>query len=268
MDTAGATIGPALALLILLWHPGEYKTIFLLAFIPGILAVALIFLLKEKKQPVSTLGRGNFFSFFKYWKVADPGFKKMAAGLLVFAFFNSSDIFLLLKTREATAGMHYPLFGKTLTSETITVAAYVFYNLVYALASYPLGALADKWGLKTVFTGGLIVFAGVYAGFALNPSLLMILVLYFFYGLYAAANEGVVKAWVTNFAHEKDTATAVGFYTSCESICTLAASLIAGILWTSAGSFFTFIIPAVSAIAVAFYFMMFIRNKVRDKALS
>ncbi len=261
MDTLGATIGPALALLILLWHPGQYKTIFMLAFIPGLLSVALIFLLKEKKQPVSSLGKGNFFSFFKYWRIASPGFKKLVTGLLVFAFFNSSDIFLLLKTREATAGFSYPFLGKTLSSETITVAAYVFYNLVYAVASYPLGALADKFGFKTVFAGGLVVFAGVYAGFAFQPSIGMIFLLYFFYGLYAAATEGVIKAWITNFAHEKDTATAVGFYTSCESICTLAASVIAGLLWTSAGSFYTFLIPAIVAAITAIYFFIYIRNK-------
>ncbi|MBL0152193.1 MAG: MFS transporter [Chitinophagaceae bacterium] len=261
MDTLGATIGPAIALLILLWHPGQYKTIFMLAFIPGLLSVALIFLLKEKKQPVSTLGKGNFFSFFKYWRIASPGFKKLVAGLLVFAFFNSSDIFLLLKTREATAGFSYPFLGKTLSSETITVAAYVFYNLVYALASYPLGAMADRFGFKTVFAGGLVVFAGVYAGFAFQPSIGMIFLLYFFYGLYAAATEGVVKAWITNFAHEKDTATAVGFYTSCESICTLAASVIAGLLWTSAGSLYTFLIPSLVAAFTAIYFFIYIRNK-------
>jgi sugar phosphate permease len=72
MDTAGATIGPALALLFLFFYPGQYRTIFFLAFIPGIISVALIFLLKEKKQPASTLQKGNFFSFFNYRKIATP----------------------------------------------------------------------------------------------------------------------------------------------------------------------------------------------------
>ena len=75
MDTVGAAIGPILALLFLLFNPGEYKTLFYLAFIPGIISIFFIFLLKEKKLPVSTLGKGNFFSFFNYWKVATPEFK-------------------------------------------------------------------------------------------------------------------------------------------------------------------------------------------------
>ena len=65
MDTLGAAIGPLLALLLLWIYPGNYILIFLLAFIPGMISVLLIFFLKENKQPSSTLGKGNFFSFFK-----------------------------------------------------------------------------------------------------------------------------------------------------------------------------------------------------------
>ena len=74
MDTVGAAIGPIIALVFLFFYPGEYKTLFYIAFIPGIISILLIFLLKEKKQPVSTMARGNFFSFFKYWKIATPEF--------------------------------------------------------------------------------------------------------------------------------------------------------------------------------------------------
>ena len=69
MDTVGAAIGPVIALVFLFYFPGNYKMLFYLAFFPGIIAILLIFLLKEKKQPASTLGKGNFFSYFKYWKI-------------------------------------------------------------------------------------------------------------------------------------------------------------------------------------------------------
>ena len=88
MDTVGAAIGPVLALLFLFFYPGDYKTLFYLAFIPGMLSILFIFFLKEKKQPVSTLGKGNFFSFFNYWKIANPDFRKVVPGLLLFALFN------------------------------------------------------------------------------------------------------------------------------------------------------------------------------------
>ena len=261
LDTAGATIGPAIALVFLILYPGNYKTLFYLAFIPGIISVLLLFMLKEKKQPVSTMTKGNFFSFFKYWKEATTEYKKLITGLLLFALFNSSDIFLLLKTKEAIGDKEISFLGLTYNSETITIAAYVFYNLVFALTCYPLGSLADKYGLKRVFIAGLILFSLVYAGFAFNPTIVGIFALFFIYGIYAAATDGVIKAWITNIAHNKNTATAVGFYTSCQSICTLLASTIAGFVWTNFGSFYTFATTSLIGILVLVYFLVIFRRE-------
>ena len=244
MDTLGAAIGPIIALSFLYFFPKDYARLFYLAFIPGIIAVSFIFLLKEKKEAVSTLGKGNFFSFFKYWKIATPEYKKLVTGLLVFALFNSSDVFLLLITREITG------------SDTLTIGAYIFYNLVFALSAYPFGSLADKYGTRKVFMAGLAMFTIVYAGFAFNPSTIAIFFLFFIYGIYAAATEGITKAWITNIAHEKNTATAVGFYTSCQSICSLLASIIAGAIWSRFGSFYTFSTTAIIALSVLIYFSL------------
>jgi len=260
MDTVGAAIGPVVALLFLFFYPGDYKTLFYLAFIPGILSILLIFLLKEKKQPVSTLGKGNFFSFFKYWKIATPEFRKVVPGLLLFALFNSSDIFLLLITKETIGDNTITVLGGTFTADTITIAAYVFYNLIYAAASYPMGILADRLGFRKLILLGFLLFAIVYGGFAFHPSVAVIFILFSVYGIYAAATEGVIKAWITNLAHKENTATAIGFYTSCESICTLFASIIAGAIWGIWGSGATFLITAVVAIVVFLYFLL-VRNK-------
>ena len=248
MDTLGATIGPALTLLFLFFYPQHYKTVFYFAFFPGIISVALLFLLKEKKNP-SSQRAGNFFSFFLYWKIATPEYKKLVVGLLLFALFNSSDIFLLLKTKEVTG------------NDNITIAAYVFYNLVYALASYPLGILADKLSFKKVLLFGFLLFAIVYGCFAFQPSAAAIFILFFIYGIYAGATDGVSKAWITNIAHDNNTATAIGFYTSCESVCTLLASIIAGALWAGFGSFYTFGITAVISFLIVIYFLLKIRQR-------
>ena len=255
MDTVGAAIGPVLALLFLFFYPGKYKTLFYLAFIPGILSILFIFLLKEKKQPVSTLAKGSFFSYFKYWKVAVPEFRRVVPGLLLFALFNSSDIFLLLITKQTIGNDTLTILGSTCNADTITIAAYVFYNLIYAGASYPLGALADKFSFRKIILFGFTLFAIVYGGFAFSPSIPVIFGLFFIYGLYAAATEGVIKAWITNLAHNENTATAIGFYTSCESICTLLASIIAGTLWANLGSAYAFYLPAAIAIIVIIYFL-------------
>ena len=261
MDTVGAAIGPAIALLFLFFYPGDYKTLFYLAFIPGILSILFIFLLKEKKQPSSTLGKGNFFSFFKYWKIATPEFRKVVPGLLLFALFNSSDIFLLLVTRETIGTDTIKILGATFNADTLTIAAYVFYNLVYAVASYPMGALADKLSFKTIIITGFVLFAMVYGGFAMNPSIEIIFVLFSVYGIFSAATEGVIKAWITNLSGNQNTATAIGFYTSCESICTLFASIIAGVLWANFGSASTFITTSSIAIIVSLYFFIKIKRK-------
>ncbi len=261
MDTVGAAIGPVIALVFLFFYPGQYKTLFYIAFLPGTLSILLIFLLKEQKQPVSTLGKGNFFSFFRYWRIATPGFRKVVPGLLLFALFNSSDVFLLLITKETIGDNTVTIFGATFRSDTITIGAYVFYNLIYAAASYPMGALADRLGFKSVIILGFSLFAIVYGGFAFSPSIPVIFLLFSVYGLYAAATEGVIKAWITNLAESTNTATAIGFYTSCESVCTLFASIIAGILWTQFGSVSTFGFTACIAIIVSVYLLLKIRDK-------
>ena len=260
LDTAGATIGPAIALVFLLYYPGEYKTLFYIAFIPGVISVLFLFLLREKKQPVSTLEKGSFFSFFKYWKIATPEYKTLVRGLLLFALFNSSDVFLLLKTKEVIGDDTINILGNTFTSDTITIAAYVLYNLVWAIGSYPLGALADKIGFKKLFLLGLFLFAIVYGGFAFDPSISVIFVLFALYGIFSAATDGISKAWITNIAHNKNTATAVGFYTSCQSICTLGASTIAGFIWSNMGSSYTFIMTAAIAFVVMIYFFLSFRK--------
>ncbi|MFM2139125.1 MAG: hypothetical protein RJA57_1432 [Bacteroidota bacterium] len=253
MDTIGAALGPLLALTFLYWHPGDYQTLFYLAFIPGLLSVLLAFLLRETRHPVSTLGRGNFFSFFRYWRHAPAEFRQVVPGLLLFALFNSSDVFLLLITRETIGDQTLTISGARFDAETLTIAAYIFYNLVYALTAYPMGMLADRLGHRRVLISGLLLFALVYAGFATRPDTGWLFGLFALYGIYAAATEGIVKAWITNLAHEKNTATAIGFYTSAESICSLLASILAGVLWTAFGSAATFGSSAGIALLVVLY---------------
>ena len=232
-DTLGAVLGPLIALLFLQFFPKDYRLLFLLAFIPGIIAVALIFLLKEKPLRQTEQSKQGFFSYFGYWKIVSPEFKKLVIGLLIFSLANSSDVFLLLKTKQITG------------SDTITIAVYILYNLVYALSSYPIGILGDKIGIKKVYIAGLVAFLLVYLGFAFVTQTWVLFVLFGVYGLYAGATEGISKAWITNNATKEKTATAIGFYTSCQSFVALAASSIAGILWSTFGNAYSFLFSVV-----------------------
>lgn len=172
--------------------------------------------------------------------------------MLLFALFNSSDIFLLLVT-EAIGNQVIHINGLAFNADSITIAAYVFYNLFYAALSYPAGMLADKIGFRFVVITGMILFALVYGGFAFNPSIPVIFALFALYGFYSAFTEGVIKAWITNLSGSTDTATAIGFYTSGESIAALFASIIAGAVWTGFGSAFLLTSAALHAFCPSIY---------------
>lgn len=244
MDTLGAVIGPVSALLFLYFHPGNYKTLFYLAFIPGILAIGFTFFIKEKRSvSLRDVRNTKFLDFLKYWRDSPVVYRRLVIGFLIFALFNSSDIFLLLKIKDA---------GFT---DTEVIGVYIFYNLLYAFFAYPLGILADRWGLKNIFVFGLFLFAVVYAGMAFNRNLYMFFVLFLLYGMYAAATEGVAKAWISNVTGKEDTATAIGTFTAFQSICTLIASSGAGFLWFRFGAPVALSVTAGSACIVIIYFL-------------
>ncbi len=79
--------------------------------------------------------------------------------------------------------------------------------------------------------------------------------LFFLYGCYAAATEGISKAWITNLIDKKDTATAIGTYTGFQSICTIGASSFAGLLWYQFGAAATFFLTSGVTVAVIIYFL-------------
>ena len=88
-------------------------------------------------------------------------------------------------------------------------------------------------------------------GFA--HTLLVFLLLFFFYAVYAASTEGVSKALLSNLARKEETATAIGFYNSFASICTLVASALAGVLWEFIGYKAMFMISGLGVALVAIY---------------
>jgi MFS family permease len=250
MDTIGAVLGPLFALIYLQYHPEDYKTLFCIAFIPGILAVACALLMKDKNvQPKEININISFFSFLGYWKKSPPMYRKLVTGLLLFTLFNSSDIFLLLKAKEA--GL----------SASSVISIYIFYNIVCVLFAYPLGILADKIGLKKIFITGLFIFAIVYASMAYASLPYQFCIVFFLYGVYAAATEGISKAWISNISAKEDTATAIGTYAAFQSICTMLASSLAGLIWYTFGSNTTFLLSAAMAFLVVLYIAFFAIEK-------
>ncbi|MEI8137338.1 MAG: MFS transporter, partial [Bacteroidota bacterium] len=115
MDTFGAVLGPSLALVYLYFYPEDYKQLFFIAIIPGLFAVTMSFFINDKKRtlPIEKK-RTNLFSFLNYWKESPAEYRKLLIGLLAFTLFNSSDVFLLLKAKQA--GLN----------DTMVIGAYIF----------------------------------------------------------------------------------------------------------------------------------------------
>jgi MFS family permease len=249
MDTLGAVLGPSIALLYLYFYPEQYKTLFYIAFIPGMLAVIITLLLKDKQRAtVKEKKATSFFSFLHYWKESPANYRKLVIGLLAFTLFNSSDVFLLLKAKQS--GL----------SDTMVIGVYIFYNLAYALFAFPLGILADKIGLKSMFISGLTLFVIVYIGMSSGTGITVMAVLFFLYGIYSAATEGISKAWISNITEQKDTATAIGTYTGFQSICTMMASSLAGLIWYNYGAAATFIVTGAVTSFILLYFLFVVKK--------
>ena len=241
MDTLGAVFGPLAALAWLAVHPGEYRTLFLWAFVPGVLATLITLGLRERRREPSGRTIVPFWASFRYWGEAPAPYRRVVGGLLVFALFNSSDAFLLLLARQR--GL----------SATEVIGLYILYNITYVLGAWPLGHLADRLGHRRLFAAGLVVFAGVYAGVALAHSGWAFAALFVLYGLYAAATEGVGKAWVSTLCAPADTGAALGTLSGLSSLAALVASTAAGLAWQWSGPGLTFGLAAGAALGVAGY---------------
>ncbi|MBK7213505.1 MAG: MFS transporter [Bacteroidales bacterium] len=244
LDTVGAAIGPIGALIFLHFYPGQYKLLFILAFFPGIMAILLTLLLKEKRQGNNVkpkLTKAGFFSFTRYWKTAGKPYKLLVSALLVFTLLNSSDAFLLLAIKN-----------RGLSDENM-ILIYIVYNLFYAMMALPLGILADKLGLHKILIAGLFLFSIVYILFGLAVSFWQFIFLFLGYAIYAAATEGISKALISNLAGKSETATAIGFYTGFASIFTMLASSLSGLIWYSLGPKAMFMVSGIGVAVVAVF---------------
>ena len=233
LDTMGAFLGPILALVYLHYYPGQYRNLFIYALIPALFVVISLSFVKEKKHEGKKEEGSAFWSSLTYWKVATPSYKKVISLIVIFTLMNSSDMFLLLKVKEV--GM----------SDVQSISLYIFYNFIYALSSFRMGMLSDKIGMKKVFILGLIFFVIVYGGMSFVQKIEWFYLLFFFYGLFAACYEGIVKAWVSNLCDKRDLATAIGFQATTQSIAAMCASFSAGAIWYFLGSEYVFLMSAV-----------------------
>ena len=218
VDTAGAVVGPlgALALLAILGQ--NFRLIFLLAFIPAALGMVLLRPVAERApqpRPAPTLvgepkGGGLRFgaAYYAFLIVS-----------LAFALGNSSDAFLILRSRNLGLGV----------SEA--VLAYVVYNASYSLLAMPAGIASDRLGRRNVIGLGFAIFAAVYLGFAVVDAGAYVWLLFPIYGVYMALTEGVGRALVADLVPSERRGSALGLYQGGVGLMALLSSIMAGLLW-------------------------------------
>jgi MFS family permease len=280
MDHTGAVLGPVLAiitLLILFIGFGVKDSLlamrwtFILAIIPGILAVLTILLFVKESTPKTGTATSFTFSLKSY----DKNFRNYLLIMILFTLGNSSDAFLLFRVQEAihSSGTVVNLvngipplhdmvtnFGDEVAqSKVINILflplVWAFFHIIKAIFSTPLGSLSDRIGRKIVIKIGWGIYAFVYISFALltflSPDLQIVatFVLFAIYALFYAFTEGTEKAFVADLVTDERRGTAFGLFNFSIGLGALPASIIFGFLY----SYFDKIIPGFGG-TVAFGF--------------
>jgi len=217
MDSAGAVIGPLSALgILVLWPKISLAWLFFIALAPG-LASALLAMLTLKDVPHEAHPTAKPPPLLQNYPSA---LWLLILANFIFSIGNSTDSFLILRSREIGLGFR------------AIVLAYALYNAVYALTSYPLGRVSDRIGRKPVIITGWIIYSAVYFGFASSRSTLAPWLLLASYGLYQAFTEGITKAMIGDVVSKEQRAGAIGLYYTLAGVGQLIASLLAGYAWS------------------------------------
>lgn len=220
MDTLGAVVGPLIGLAGYELLDHRIAPLLYVAIIPAVLSVLLIFLVREKPRTGPRPPRQPLFSGFRdlpkrFWRVS--------AVVVGFGLVNFPDALLLLRLNEIGFGV------------AEVILAYVTYNLVYALASFPAGALADRLPHSVVFGVGLLFFAVAYVGLGLTTDPVLAWMLIGVYGIFTACTDGVGKAWVSSLVGSGRQTTAQGVFQGGSGLAILVAGVWAGLLWGADG---------------------------------
>ena len=243
MDTMGAVVGPAITFSLLGFFNNDYRKIFWLSMVPGVIAVILIilFIQEKKRQPQLEAERPKLSLNHFDWKV-----KFFMVIATLFALGNSSDAFLILRAEQ----VGIPVL-------TIPVV-YLMFNFVYSLSAIPAGMAADRFGKKRIILLGFVLFAGLYYGFAVAKDASTIWLLFGLYGLFMGLTEGIQKAFLATIIPPDFKATAFGVYAAAVGLAMLPASLIAGWLWDHISPAAAFYFGAATATLAALLFTVLI----------
>jgi MFS family permease len=234
-DTTGAVIGPLLGLGLYDAFGHRIRPALLVAVLPAVASVLAVGFIREARAAGvpppgpsgETTGRRRTPPSPRGTRpspapIGTPA-RRVIAALSVFALINSSDALLLLRARRIGLGVG------------AVIGSYVLYNAVYALVSYPAGALSDRWSRRTVVAVGFAVFGVVYLAIGRTTSTTLVWFLFAGYGCYTALTDGVTKAWLADVAPHQARGRVLGLQAALAGGGAVLAGLWSGLLWHSSG---------------------------------
>ncbi|WP_350313787.1 MFS transporter [Dickeya fangzhongdai] len=227
LDTIGAFAGPLLAVVLMLLWQDDFRAIFWVAFIPGALAIALLFFgLREPEQSNAAKRTNPIRSdnlkrlSARYWWVVGLG--------AVFTLARFSEAFLVLRAQQ----VEIPV--------ALIPLVMVAMNLVYACSAYPFGKLSDRMDHHRLLKMGLLVLIAADVALAISQHWLGVIIGVALWGVHMGMTQGLLAAMVADTAPADLRGTAYGVFNLISGVALLLASLSAGILWDVWGAASTF----------------------------
>ncbi len=242
VDTAGALVGAAAAILLMRLFHGNMRTVFLWAAIPGFLAVLTCVVFVRETSPaiserdIAPVARAPMSAPFKRFLVVNS----------VFCLGDFSYQFFMLRSQSLGV------------ATTAILVQYLVYNAVYSATAVPVGNLSDRIGRKWFLAGAYLSYGIVAVLFAAAGRPWHAWVLFPLYGIHCGVFHPVSRAYVSDLATRDRMGTAMGFYHMSMGFATLVASSVAGLLWDRLGPQATFAYGATLA-GIAFVMLVFLR---------
>jgi MFS family permease len=254
MDHAGAVTGPLIASAFLYFYPGQYRPLFALTIVPGIVVMLFILRIPEpaRAAPAADAPRSDRptapADLADFPPRLGRPFYLAVTVILIFSLGNASDAFLLLRL----GNLGVPAFWIPLLWSAL--------HVVKSTSSIVGGSLSDRFGRRRMIALGWIIYAVVYAAFGFSDSLPVVIAIFLAYGLYFGLTEGAEEAWVADTAPAALRGTAFGIYNAALGVGGLAASLLFGLLWTRVSPRAAFLTGAALAVLASLMLMLFRRS--------
>jgi MFS family permease len=232
LDTVGAFFGPLLAVGLMLLWANDFRAVFWVAVLPGLMAVAfLLFGIHEPEHRQTSTGR-NPFRWDNLTRLASAYWWVVGFGA-IFALARFSEAFLVLRAQHG--GIPVALVPLVM----------VAMNLIYALSAYPFGKLSDQMSHMKLLALGLLVLIAADLVLAMNDRWGAVLSGVGLWGLHMGMTQGLLATMVADTAPADLRGTAYGVFNLTSGLAMLVASVLAGFLWDQFGASFTFYAGAV-----------------------